>query len=73
MPIETLLLDEGFGTLDPETLDVALAALDQLQADGRQIGLISHVVGLDERIEAQVRVHPLGNGRSEVRTRVASI
>ncbi len=66
MPVETLLLDEGFGTLDPATLDTALAALQQLQATGRQVGLISHVVGLQERIEARVRVEPLGDGRSRV-------
>ena len=67
MPVETLLLDEGFGTLDPATLDTALAALQQLQESGRQVGLISHVVGLEERIEARVRVEPLGEGRSRVR------
>ena len=68
MPIETLLLDEGFGTLDPETLGVALAALSQLQADGRQVGIISHVVGLQERIEARIEVRPLGGGRSGLHT-----
>jgi DNA repair protein SbcC/Rad50 len=66
MPVETLLLDEGFGTLDPATLSVAMAALSQLQADGRQVGIISHVVGLTERIDARVEVRPLGGGRSEV-------
>jgi exonuclease SbcC len=70
MPIETLLLDEGFGTLDRETLDVALAALQQLQADGRQIGIISHVAGLEDRIDARIHVEPLGNGRSRVRVGV---
>ena len=68
MPIETLLLDEGFGTLDPDSLSVALGALGQLQADGRQVGIISHVVGLQERIEARIEIKPLGGGRSEVRT-----
>ncbi|MGB0591803.1 MAG: AAA family ATPase [Myxococcota bacterium] len=66
MPVETLLLDEGFGTLDPDTLSVAMAALSQLQADGRQVGIISHVVGLTERIDARVEVRPLGGGRSEL-------
>ena len=66
MPVETLLLDEGFGTLDPDTLGVAMAALSQLQADGRQVGIISHVVGLTERIDARVEVRPLGGGRSEL-------
>ena len=67
MPIETLLLDEGFGTLDPETLDVALAALRELQINGRQVGIISHVVGLRERVPAVVEVAPLGEGRSRIR------
>ncbi|NCG18713.1 MAG: AAA family ATPase [Rhodobacterales bacterium] len=68
MPIETLLLDEGFGTLDPTTLGIALAGLSQLQADGRQVGIISHVVGLRERIDASIEVRPLGGGRSEIRS-----
>jgi exonuclease SbcC len=71
MPVETLLLDEGFGTLDPETLDEALAALQQLQASGRQVGIISHVAGLQERIDARIQVEPLGNGRSRIRAVVA--
>jgi exonuclease SbcC len=66
LPIETLLLDEGFGTLDPTALDMALGALQQLQADGRQVGIISHVAGLRERIPAQVIVEALGGGRSRV-------
>lgn len=65
--IESLFIDEGFGTLDPDTLDVALATLDALQASGRQVGLISHVSGLAERIGVQVRVEPLSVGRSRVR------
>ncbi len=68
MPIETLLLDEGLGTLDPETLDTALAALQQLQSGGRQVGIISHVAGLQDRIDARIVVRPLGGGRSEVIT-----
>lgn len=67
MPIETLLLDEGFGTLDPDTLEVALAALQQLHQGGRQVGIISHVGALAERIPAQVHVEPIGEGRSRVR------
>lgn len=67
MPVETLLLDEGFGTLDPQTLDVALSALQQLQSSGRQVGIISHVVGLQESIPARILVEPVGDGRSRVR------
>jgi exonuclease SbcC len=72
MPVETLLLDEGFGTLDPQTLDTALAALQQLQAAGRQVGIISHVVGLQERIQARVLVEPMGEGRSRVRAQLGA-
>ncbi len=72
MPVETLMLDEGFGTLDPRTLDVALAALQQLRATGRQVGIISHVVGLQESIEARVLVEPVGEGRSRVRACVGA-
>jgi exonuclease SbcC len=64
--VRTLLIDEGFGTLDPATLDTALAVLDRLQATGRQIGVISHVPALVERVGAHVRVVQRGNGRSEV-------
>ena len=64
--VRTLLIDEGFGTLDPSTLDSALAVLDALQATGRQVGIISHVPALVERVRAHVRVSPKGGGRSEV-------
>ncbi len=64
--VETLFIDEGFGTLDPDTLEMALATLDALQATGRQVGIISHVSGLAERIGAQVRVVKQGAGRSRL-------
>ncbi|GAA0510114.1 AAA family ATPase [Tatumella terrea] len=54
--IESLFLDEGFGTLDAETLDVALDALDSLNASGKIIGVISHVDAMKERIPLQIRV-----------------
>ena len=54
--IDSLFLDEGFGTLDADTLDIALNALDTLNASGKMIGVISHVEGLKERIPAQIRV-----------------
>ncbi len=69
MPIETLLLDEGFGTLDHATLDVAMNALDRLQAGGTQVGIISHLEALKTRVPAQVLVEPVGDGRSVVRVR----
>jgi len=59
--IDSLFLDEGFGTLDSDTLDIALDALDTLNASGKTIGVISHVEGLKERIAVQLRVGK-GNG-----------
>lgn len=70
-PVESLFIDEGFSSLDAETLEAALAALDALRATGRQIGVISHVPALVERIGAQVRVVPLGGGRSRVDVRAS--
>ncbi|CAO3357002.1 AAA family ATPase [Azospirillum melinis] len=64
--IGTLFIDEGFGTLDPDSLDVALSCLEALQAGGRQVGVISHVPAMVERIGTQIRVLPLGGGRSRV-------
>jgi len=64
--VRTLLIDEGFGTLDPTALEGALAVLDTLQATGRQIGVISHVPALIERVGAYVRVVQRGGGASEV-------
>ncbi len=66
LSVESLFIDEGFGTLDPDTLDVALGVLESLQARGQQVGLISHVPGMSERTSAQVRVIPLARGRSKV-------
>lgn len=64
--IGTLFIDEGFGTLDPDSLDVALSCLEALQATGRQVGVISHVPAMVERIGVQIRVAPQGGGRSRV-------
>ena len=58
--IDSLFLDEGFGTLDADTLEIALNALDTLNASGKMIGVISHVEGMKERIPAQVRVEKGG-------------
>jgi len=64
--VESLFIDEGFGTLDPQTLDTALATLDALQATGRKVGLISHVAGMAERVGVLVQVRPHGTGSSRV-------
>lgn len=58
--IDSLFLDEGFGTLDGDTLEVALTALDALNASGKMIGIISHVEALKQRIPAQIRVEKGG-------------
>ena len=55
-----MFLDEGFGTLDANTLDIALNALDTLNANGKMIGVISHIEGMKERITAQIRVEKGG-------------
>ncbi len=54
--IDSLFLDEGFGTLDAETLDLALDALDSLNASGKMIGVISHIDAMKERIPVQLKV-----------------
>ena len=67
-PIDSLFIDEGFGTLDSETLEIALSALENLRSRGKTIGLISHVDLLKERLATQVRVlrGPGGTSRIEV-------
>ncbi|MDR2123412.1 MAG: AAA family ATPase [Desulfovibrio sp.] len=63
---DSLFLDEGFGTLDDEALDIALDTLAGLRREGRLIGVISHVEALKERIGAQILVIPLGGGKSRL-------
>ena len=58
--IDSLFLDEGFGSLDGDTLEIALTALDSLNASGKMIGVISHVEAMKERILAQIRVEKGG-------------
>jgi exonuclease SbcC len=64
--IDSLFLDEGFGTLDSDSLELALNALNQLQSSGKMVGVISHVEALKERIPLQIRVIPKGDGTSLV-------
>jgi len=66
MRIDTLFIDEGFGTLDSDYLDVALSALSNLQSEGKTIGVISHLSELKERIATHVEVIPSGNGYSKI-------
>lgn len=64
--IQSLFIDEGFGTLDEQTLDMAIATLENLQSSGKTIGVISHVKELKERISTQIQVVKMGNGVSVV-------
>ncbi len=62
--VDSLFLDEGFGTLDEEALDTALQTLSSLQQEGKLIGVISHIQALKDRIGTQIQVTPLRGGRS---------
>jgi exonuclease SbcC len=60
--LETIFVDEGFGTLDPEALEEALKALLELQSSGRLVGIISHVPELRDRLDARLEVLPTDKG-----------
>lgn len=64
--VDTLFLDEGFGSLDQSTLSAALDTLCRVQQEGKLIGVISHVTEVAERIPAQIGVRKNGNGRSVI-------
>lgn len=64
MRVESLFIDEGFGSLDAETLRVAMDALESLRTQGRKIGVISHVQEMTERIPVRVQVSRVGNGKA---------
>jgi DNA repair protein SbcC/Rad50 len=64
--VDSLFLDEGFGTLDEEALETALEALSGLQQDGKLIGIISHVSAMKERIGTQITIIPVSGGRSSL-------
>jgi exonuclease SbcC len=64
--VDSLFLDEGFGTLDEDALDTALDTLAGLQQEGKLIGVISHVPALKERIATQIQVMPVSGGKSRL-------
>jgi len=64
--VDSLFLDEGFGTLDEESLDIALDTLTNLQQEGKLIGVISHVQALKDRILTQIKVEKLSGGFSRI-------
>lgn len=66
MSIETLFIDEGFGSLDSETLKVAMRALEGLQYQGRKIGVISHLTEMLEQIPVKINVVKKGLGKSSI-------
>jgi exonuclease SbcC len=66
MKVESLFIDEGFGSLDIDTLRVAMDALERLQTQGRKIGVISHVAEMTERIAAQIRIIKTVSGKSRI-------
>jgi exonuclease SbcC len=64
--VDTLFIDEGFGSLDGSSLDLVMAALEILPSSGRRVGVITHVAAMMDRIAVQVRVRKQGNGCSSV-------
>ena len=64
--IRSLFIDEGFGTLDNDSLETVISTLETLHAQGKMIGIISHVESLKERISAQIQVLKKSNGVSAV-------
>ncbi|MFZ6655410.1 AAA family ATPase [Undibacterium sp. TJN19] len=64
--VESLFIDEGFGSLDADTLRIAMDALDSLQAQGRKVGVISHVQEMTERISTRIQVQRVAGGSSLV-------
>lgn len=62
----TLFIDEGFGSLDATSLDLAIDALETLQSQGRQVGVISHFEAMKDRIPTRIVVHKQGGGKSVI-------
>lgn len=67
LKVESLFIDEGFGSLDADSLRTAMEALEQLQMQGRKIGVISHVQEMSERISVQIQIQKAVNGKSSIR------
>ncbi len=66
MKVESLFIDEGFGSLDPNTLSIAMDALERLHNQGRKVGVISHVQEMTERIPTQIKVKKLSSGKGKI-------
>ena len=65
--LDTLFIDEGFGTLDADTLDQVMTVIDDLRERGRAVGIVSHVADLKDRIAERLEVRRLADGSSAVR------
>ncbi|MGM7697893.1 AAA family ATPase [Microbacterium sp. A84] len=65
--LDTLFIDEGFGSLDADTLEIAMRTLDELRSGGRTVGIISHVESMQEQIPAQLVVEQTASGPSRIR------
>jgi exonuclease SbcC len=72
LELGTLFVDEGFGSLDPETLDAVMTELGRLSDTGRVIGIVSHVDELKQRIADRIEVRRQPDGSSVLRTTVSS-
>lgn len=70
--LDTLFIDEGFGSLDDDTLDLAMRTLDELRQGGRTVGLISHVAAMKEQLPAQLVVEATAQGPSVIRQDAAA-
>lgn len=66
MSVRSLFIDEGFGSLDNSTLNTVMNSLDQMQTQGRKIGIISHVQEINDRVSTQIKVEKEGNGHSKI-------
>src|SRR5664279_3536300 len=65
--LDTLFIDEGFGTLDSDTLDQVMGVIDELRDRGRTVGIVSHVSELKDRIAERIEVRRLADGSSTLR------
>jgi exonuclease SbcC len=70
--IETLFVDEGFGTLDPATLDAVMGQLGALSRAGRTVGIVSHVQDLKDRVADRIEVRRLPDGSSGLTLKAGS-
>ena len=67
LSVDTLFIDEGFGTLSSDYLNTVMDTLEKLhQMGGKKVGIISHVEGLKERIKTQIQVRRIDSSRSEI-------